>query len=353
MSRIYEGLPDDQKRIAKRIFLGLVQLGEGTRDTRRRAVVAKLVSVGEDVSEVEQVIRRFSGRDARLVTLSADERGTADTAEVTHEALFTHWKLLNVWLDENRDDIRFSRRLDEAAHSWDQQGRPDGGLWRPPNLELLRQFHARMASEMNSLQMDFYLASDQGEKAWVAKERRQQLVLRSLLAVAVSTALLAIVMFFRAQSAATDAIEARNDAMKTEQRAQEGRIEALIDSIFLAPPKTAGDRIASLTRVASSTSLRKHAVAKIDLTLKTLSPESASPEEQNSLTIGKASIAVALARMDEIEQLRPLLKHSKNPTLRSYLIHRFSQAGADSVSTGKGTRDFRSSGVDSEPWRVR
>ena len=192
--RIYEGLPDDQKRIAKRVFLGLVQLGEGTRDTRRRAMVAELVSVGEDVSEVEHVIRRFSGRDARLVTLSADERGTADTAEVRHEALFTHWKQLNEWLAENRDDIRFSRRLDEAARTWDQQGRPDGGLWRPPNLDRLRQLHGRMAGEMNSLQMDFYVASDQGEKARVAQERRQQRVLRSLLALAATASLLSIVM---------------------------------------------------------------------------------------------------------------------------------------------------------------
>jgi hypothetical protein len=135
-----------------------------------------------------------------------------------HEALFTHWKQLNEWLAENRDDIRFSRRLDEVARTWDQQGRPDGGLWRPPNLDLLRQLHGRMAGEMNSLPMHFHVASDQGEKARVARERRQQRVLRSLLALAATASLLSIVMLAWALSSRRRALCDRG------QRSHEWRV---------------------------------------------------------------------------------------------------------------------------------
>ena len=89
------------------------------------ATIESLISVGEDAEEVERVIRRFADRDARLITLSADEQGSADTAEVTHEALFDHWDELKDWLDGSREDIRFSRHLDSDARKWEQQGRPE------------------------------------------------------------------------------------------------------------------------------------------------------------------------------------------------------------------------------------
>ena len=138
--KIFDQLTDNEKRIAKRVFLALVQLGEGTRDTRRRVMVGDLVSVGEDAEEVERIINRFADRKARLITLSSDTDGKADTAEVTHEALFEHWEQLNRWLEEDRENIRFSRRLDDAARVWDQQGRPSGGLWQPQTWNFSASF---------------------------------------------------------------------------------------------------------------------------------------------------------------------------------------------------------------------
>jgi hypothetical protein len=42
--RIYEGLTPKEKEIARRVFLGLVHLGEGTKDTRRRTTLERVVS---------------------------------------------------------------------------------------------------------------------------------------------------------------------------------------------------------------------------------------------------------------------------------------------------------------------
>ena len=41
--RIYDGLDEEEQRIARRVFIGLVRLGKGVRDTRRRVAIASLI----------------------------------------------------------------------------------------------------------------------------------------------------------------------------------------------------------------------------------------------------------------------------------------------------------------------
>jgi hypothetical protein len=159
--RIYQSLNEQEKKIAQRVFLGLVQLGEGTSDTRRRANINSLVSYKDEPEYVKKVIGRFAHPGVRLVTLSSID-GT-ETAEVTHEALFTSWGQMRQWLDSSRSDIRFQRRLDEAARVWDENNRPEGNLWRPPDLDLLKKYKERASENMTPLQVEFFQASQRAE----------------------------------------------------------------------------------------------------------------------------------------------------------------------------------------------
>ncbi|MEL7071585.1 MAG: hypothetical protein AAGN15_23455 [Cyanobacteria bacterium J06581_3] len=159
---IYDSLSVNEQEIARRVFLGLVQLGEGVRDTRRRTAVENLATSRDTPDVVKEVVCRFSAPGARLVSLSSE--ASKETAEVTHEALFDHWQLLNDWLDSSREDIRFQRRLEEDAVYWDEQGRPNGLLWRSPDLDLLRKFEKKSQGEMSSLSCEFFEASDTAEK---------------------------------------------------------------------------------------------------------------------------------------------------------------------------------------------
>ncbi len=161
--RIFDNLNDEEKKIARRVFLGLVQLGEGTSDTRRRANVNSLVGYKEHPEYVKRVIERFANPGVRLVTLSS-EQGT-ETAEVTHEALFANWGQMKEWLDSSRSDIRFQRRLDEAALHWHENDRPKGSLWRSPDLDFLGKYHERASDNMTPLQVQFFQASQQVENA--------------------------------------------------------------------------------------------------------------------------------------------------------------------------------------------
>jgi serine/threonine protein kinase/formylglycine-generating enzyme required for sulfatase activity len=58
-------------------------------------------------------------------------------------------------------------------------------------------------------------------------------------------------------------------------------------------------------------------------------PPGAEPDAKEKLAKRRANAAVALLRMGRAEKVWPLLQHSDDPTVRSYLIHRLGPMGAD------------------------
>ncbi len=160
--RIYQSLTPEEQGIARRVFLGLVHLGEGAKDTRRRIKLEQVVTHRDNLEQVREVIDRFASPGTRLITL-ADDNGTK-TVEVTHEALFDNWQQLKDWLNESRNDLQFQRRLDNAANFWQDHGQPKGRLWRSPDLDLLRSYQERVGDEMTDRQKKFYRASTNEKK---------------------------------------------------------------------------------------------------------------------------------------------------------------------------------------------
>ncbi len=217
--RIYDGLDRGDKTIARRVFLALIQLGEGTRDTRRRVPIKALAGQCDDPAHVRNVIARFSSPEARLVTLASERDGT-ETAEVTHEALLDHWQRLKDWLDASREDIRFQRRLDEAARHWHEEGRPKGILWRSPDLDLLREFHGRAAADMTPLQADFFFAADRQERE---EKRRQRRRVRFYKGAAAAFGLLLALLGYLGYTARQNEIEAQRSAAAARQAAAAAR----------------------------------------------------------------------------------------------------------------------------------
>ena len=200
--RVYDSLSPEEQAIARRVFLGLVQLGEGTRDTRRRAAVENLVSHHDDLAQVQQVLDRFTDPGTRLITCSASSDRIE--AEVTHEALFDHWQALNDWLDQSRDNLRFQRQLEESAQHWDQNGRPDGNLWRSPDLDLLIQYHQLRGEDLTPLQLTFFGASKQAE---ASRKRLRRLGIAGLIVGIVLTTGLSVIAVAQLQRAERRRVE--------------------------------------------------------------------------------------------------------------------------------------------------
>ena len=174
---VYDRLDATEQAIARRIFVGLLQWNEGMKAaTRRRVTMNSLISHRDDPERVKQVIYRFAESGVRLITCSITQEGV-ETAEITHEALLRHWDLLKQWLEESCDDLGFQRRLEEAAQDWDHKGRPEGSLWRSPDLDLLERYQEREdrgSATMTHLQMEFLVASQQAEAKRKQEHQKNQ-----------------------------------------------------------------------------------------------------------------------------------------------------------------------------------
>ncbi|MEM1368534.1 MAG: AAA family ATPase, partial [Cyanobacteria bacterium P01_H01_bin.15] len=238
--RVYDSLPTEAERaIARRVFLGVVQLGEGARDTRRRAVLANLQAATDDATQFSGVVKRFADRGVRLLTLAGDEQATV---EVTHEALFEHWGLLNEWLDGSRDDLRFQRRLEAAVSNWVNQGRPEGSLWRPPDLDLLETFREKAGNNLTTLQVEFANAARQAECDRVAETKRNRQWLQGLTIGALSAAIVAI-------AGAGMATWQTRIAQRETQRAENQTVRALNQTAITHLSNNEGfDALAAATR---------------------------------------------------------------------------------------------------------
>lgn len=116
----------EQQAIARRIFLRLVQFGEGRADTRRQQPIAELQSATDDPLLFERTLHHLA--DRRLLTLGGEERSGGREVDLAHEALITGWPRFQRWLDEGREAEQALRRLEDKAKEWVRLGRGSGGL---------------------------------------------------------------------------------------------------------------------------------------------------------------------------------------------------------------------------------
>ena len=145
--------PDQaQQVIARRIFLRLIQFGEGRADTRRQQPLDALRSAGDDPRLFDQTLQQLAA--SRLLTLSGtetnDERPTANdqsstnggatpssivhrpssaNVDIAHEALIGGWPALQGWLSERRESELTRRRLEDKAQEWARLGANPAVSW--------------------------------------------------------------------------------------------------------------------------------------------------------------------------------------------------------------------------------
>ena len=151
--QVYAGLDNVGQSATRQLFLRLVTLGEGVKDTRRTVAQSELTSIAfgspavfEDPSGqpeqsesstagafpstypppastpsryagvMETVIKAF-GR-SRLLTFDRDPSTRTPTVVVAHSALLREWQRLSDWLDTSRVDLRLQHLLATAADEW-------------------------------------------------------------------------------------------------------------------------------------------------------------------------------------------------------------------------------------------
>lgn len=191
---IYDQLSEVEQAIAQMIFVSLVELSDPNHNTRRPVEIKRLATTRHGPEEIKSVIRKFAAPEFRLITLS--NRDGREIAEVTHEAIFKHWGKIQIWLSDGLEDIRLQRKLEEATEHWNRFERPDGLLWRNPDLSRLEDFIARRGTaSLNKGQIYFYKASTKVEKR---RQRNRKLTRLAFLTLAAAIASLSLFSWRRA-----------------------------------------------------------------------------------------------------------------------------------------------------------
>jgi transcriptional regulator with XRE-family HTH domain len=130
----YTSLPSDEhRRLARTLFLRLIEPGVTEQDTtRRRAPLCELqLTDAKETIMLEEVTQTFTS--ARLLTTNT----VADvaTVEVSHEAVIREWTRLANWLREAREDIHLQQTISEDAAAWERHGKPGDRLYRGSQLK--------------------------------------------------------------------------------------------------------------------------------------------------------------------------------------------------------------------------
>jgi WD40 repeat protein len=116
--RTYERLSEQERAVARRVLLRMVDVGPDGVVTRRRLSRAEVDAIERATAVIEALAA------ARLVSTDRD------TVEIAHEALIRGWPRLRDWVEESRAGLRLHRQLTEAAAAWESLGRDEGALYR-------------------------------------------------------------------------------------------------------------------------------------------------------------------------------------------------------------------------------
>lgn len=282
-TEVFHSLTAAEQAVAKRIFLALTQLGEGTEDTRRRVIKSELVSPTFPMVLVEQVLEKLVA--AKLVIISQETTAVglqqdnhlhqqntpaspaptkptdlplAEIVDVTHEALIRNWSLLRSWLDESREMLRRQRRIEEAAQEWHQAGQPTAGEYLLHGLRLrdAEDFLKLYPQELSALAQQ-YINMSYAECRRARRESRQiQIAIPALLAITLTVVLGQYYGAMRTQTEQKDQLKratARERAAITQAVLQDSRADpmtALLIGRLAAEAEASGYEAQSSLRAA-------------------------------------------------------------------------------------------------------
>lgn len=130
------------------VFPELIEVDEQGRATRRRVL---LTEVAPD-EHARRLVEVFT--DARLLVKSQGG-GHEPIVFLAHEALFSSWARLRLWIRIVQDDLWLLRQVRLAARDWQQSGRQDAYLWPHERLAPVYEMCERLRPALDPLIVEF------------------------------------------------------------------------------------------------------------------------------------------------------------------------------------------------------
>ena len=112
----WTGLEARLRPVARRIFIRLVQFGEGRADVRRQQSMRELQSGMDPPDEVCEAVDYLV--DARLLTTTSQRNSPRRLVDLAHEKLITAWPEFAEWLQDSRDVEQERRRYEQRTKEW-------------------------------------------------------------------------------------------------------------------------------------------------------------------------------------------------------------------------------------------
>lgn len=200
---IYERASPEGQRHIRKLFLDLVQVTSDGIERRSMDVAA----IPEDVVAVTE-----DYLNARLLMLEGN------LVSVAHSALLERWQRLGTWVDEEREQLMFRRRIGKAAEVWAESNRDPQALI-PVEALVFDQFARSTDIALTPLETDFFEASvaraeaeSEQQRLEIVKLRRRNIIYVVLVITAAIGLLLGGVMVRRAESFQVAAEQARAEA---------------------------------------------------------------------------------------------------------------------------------------------
>jgi len=238
-----ERIGPEKQSVVREIFRNLVT-AQGTRAVVRRE---ELLSVFPDPAAAAPVLHHliasrlltsYEGAAARPSGRRAPDspgvspRPEEDDAgapsdhriEIVHESLLRSWPRLVQWQAQDADGAILRDQLKQAAHLWEEKGRPDDLVWTGPSYLEYRTWRARYPGALSSVEEDFARAM-----ASLANRRRrhQRLIAGVTVAAALVVALATSALWRRSEVARSHAEEEARLAEAQTRRAEASRLLAL------------------------------------------------------------------------------------------------------------------------------
>ncbi|MCX5357693.1 XRE family transcriptional regulator [Streptomyces sp. NBC_00124] len=236
----YQQLEARQRELARRVFVRLTALGEGTEDTRRPTRLQELEGLTEqtDGGDIAAMLDRAAG--ARLLTLDHER------VELAHEALIRCWPRLHGWLTDDREATRALRQLTEATHTWETLGQDPGALYRGTRLAMAAALDRSALSAGERAFLDASLADAQRQQAAARRSSRR---LRRLIA-------LLTVLLFLASATTIYALRAQDDANRQRNIALSQKVAQQAAAVRSANPALATQLSLAAYRLAPTAEAR-------------------------------------------------------------------------------------------------
>ncbi len=166
----YQTLDVDRQRLARGLFLRLIEPGATEQDTtRRRARMSELTLTN---SEQTERLRTAADTFVQARLLTTDSAAGEDTLEVSHEALIREWERLKAWLNEAREDVTLMKRIAADADEWRRKGQPEDALYRGRRLREAQEWARANSASMT--ETAFIAASETTEREQIAAEERRK-----------------------------------------------------------------------------------------------------------------------------------------------------------------------------------